>query len=109
MAAAKPPSPAPITIMSSDEEVAEGMIGEFSRRLWERLKTVAFAYKQNIINDLSTLLSALHGRPQAALREDLPTEIPTQPPQLPKRPVEPQRGKEHVKNCGKHRKFGTRR
>jgi hypothetical protein len=31
MAAAKPPSPAPITTMSRDEEVAEGMIGEFSK------------------------------------------------------------------------------
>ncbi|KAH0340962.1 hypothetical protein KCU74_g64, partial [Aureobasidium melanogenum] len=74
MAAAKPPRPAPITIMSRDEE--------------------------NIINNLSTLLSALHGHPQAALREELPTEFST-PHNLPKKTRRATAGKEHVKNCGK--------
>lgn len=42
IAAAKPPSPAPITTMSKDEEVAEGMVMMIIRMFVEEMRAVRF-------------------------------------------------------------------
>lgn len=42
IAAAKPPSPAPITTMSKDEEVAEGMVMMIIRMFVEETRAVRY-------------------------------------------------------------------